>query len=189
MCLFTSAEGGDSHSSLVFVFLGSCLVDVPSTSCLASAWCCCSFLCSGCSSAVQVTCLPPHMTTASSSSHHRPARLTVRHLQPTTLPGVLTSWPSSSPSENASRSCWCLFPSCTNSWTRRRSATRSSSSTRWITTGEEAPAPGFSFLIRTERRLLLLFVFCCSIYKSTSSLVKNIFWQWSQNMWLWTWTC
>lgn len=166
------------------MFLGSCLVNVPSTSCLASAWCCCSSLCSGCSLAVQATCRPLFTKTDASSRssrrHLRPVPLTLRRLQRTTPPGVLTNWPSSSRSENASRSCWCSFPSCTHFSTRRRSATRSSSSTRWITTGEEGPRRHlwlcslyyiYTFIVltkphpvyRTHRPLTTFSVcFCCS---------------------------
>ncbi len=139
------------------VFPGSCLVNVRSTSCSASAWCCCSSLCSGCSSAVRVTCtktgVPP-------SSRHRRRN---HGLQWTTRPGVLTNWPSSSLSENASRSCWSLFPSCTRSSTRRRSATRSSSSTSWITTGEEVPSPGVNLQRRLSALKISLHLFICFI--------------------------
>lgn len=90
--------------------LGSCLVTVPSTSCSASAWCWCSSLCSGCSSAVQVKC--PWRRTFIPRFSRRSALLTLLLATP---PGVLTSWRSWCPSGSALRSCWSLFPSCTRS--------------------------------------------------------------------------
>lgn len=125
-------------STLPVLVSGFCRGNAPSTSCLDSAWCWCWSLCSGCSSAVQVTCLQrrPRTGVSRSSRRRRRAQRTFRCLQRTTPPGVLTNWSSWFPSENASRSCWCSFLSCTRSSTRRRFAIKSSSSTRWITTGE-----------------------------------------------------
>lgn len=51
--------------------------------------------------------------------------------------GARTGWRCWCPSESASRSCWPSCPTCTASSATRGSATASSSSTKWITSGSQ----------------------------------------------------
>ena len=84
----------------------------------------------GCSSAARGTWTAVDVRWRTATCPISPAHWTDRLSWLTAHHGAHIKWPSSSPSESDSKSCWSLFPICIPFWTRRKSGTKSLSLTK-----------------------------------------------------------